>query len=64
MIQLIIWLVVIGVVMWAINTYVPMQPSIKNILNIVVVICVVLWVLSLFGVFSYLGAPAVPRLRH
>jgi len=46
---LIFILVVIGVLMWAINTYIPMQPSIKKILNIAVVILVLLWLASVFG---------------
>jgi hypothetical protein len=37
------------VVLWAINTYIPMQGTIKKILNIVVVICVVVWLLQVFG---------------
>jgi len=46
---LIFILVVIGVVMWAVNTYIPMQPSILKILNIAVVILVLLWLASVFG---------------
>jgi len=46
---LIFILVVIGVVMWAVNAYIPMQPNIKKILNIAVVILVVLWLASVFG---------------
>jgi hypothetical protein len=48
LITLIIVIVVIGVLLWAINTYVPMDAKIKNILNIVVVLVLVLWILSLF----------------
>ena len=48
LLSLIILLVVIGVIMWAVNTYIPMQESIKKLLNIVVVIVVVLFLLSLF----------------
>ena len=46
--QLIFVLVGIGVILWLINTFIPMDPKIKNILNIVVVIAVVLWILSMF----------------
>jgi hypothetical protein len=59
LISLIIILVAIGVVMWAINTYVPMSPGMKNLLNIVVVIAVVLWLLRVFGVLGSLGAVTV-----
>jgi O-antigen/teichoic acid export membrane protein len=52
MLSLIITLVVIGVLLWLVNTYIPMDANIKKILNVVVLICVVLWLLSFFGVFS------------
>lgn len=52
LIQLIVILVVVGVVMWLVNAYIPMQDTIKKILNIAVVIVVCLWLLSLFGIFS------------
>jgi len=48
LITLIIVLVVIGVLMWLVNTYIPMDGKIKQILNVVVVIAVVLWLLSVF----------------
>lgn len=48
LISLVITLIVVGVLLWLVNTYIPMDEKIKNILNIVVVIAVVLWVLSLF----------------
>jgi len=50
--SLIITLVVAGVVLWLINTYIPMDGKIKKILNIVVVIIVLMWLLSLFGVLN------------
>lgn len=55
LIYIIIILVIIGVVLWLINTYIPMAKSIKTILNIVVIICVILWLLSVFGIFSGIG---------
>ena len=48
LLSLIIVLVVIGIALWAINTYIPMEAGIKKVLNIVVVLAVVLFVLSLF----------------
>ena len=47
-------LVVVGVVLWLINNYVPMDRKIKNILNIVAVIVVVIWLLQVFGVLGSL----------
>lgn len=61
LIQLAVSLVAIGVVLWLINSYVPMQNSIKKILNIVVVIAVVLYVLAAFGIFG--PSPGMRILR-
>lgn len=54
LITLVIVLVVVGVVLWLINSYIPMQSTIKKILNVVVIIAVVLWLLSAFGVIGSL----------
>jgi hypothetical protein len=48
-------LIVVGVVLWLINRYIPMQSTIKNILNAVVVIAVVIWLLKAFGVWGSLS---------
>ena len=55
LIQILIALIVVGVLLWLVNTYIPMQGSIKSILNAVVVIVVVLWLLNVFGLFHSLG---------
>jgi cation transporter-like permease len=52
LIQIVMVLIVIGVVLWLINRFIPMQGTIKSILNAVVVIAVVLWLLNVFGLFS------------
>jgi hypothetical protein len=52
LIQLLIVLVVVGVILWVINRYIPMQSTIKKILNVVVVIVVILWLLSAFGLIG------------
>lgn len=60
LVSLIITLVVVGVVLWLINTYVPMDGKIKRILNIAVVVLVVLWLLfSVLGLGGNLGAVRV-----
>lgn len=59
LINLIITLIVVGVLLWLVNTYIPMDPVIRRIITIVVVIAVVLWLLQLFGVLSHLGAVRV-----
>lgn len=48
-------LIVVGVLLWLINTYLPMDAKIKQLLNIVVVVAVVLWLLRAFGLFGNLG---------
>jgi predicted nucleic acid-binding Zn ribbon protein len=55
LIQLVLVLVVVGVVLWVINRYIPMQATIKNILNVVVVIVVIIWLLSVFGLIGKLS---------
>jgi len=52
LIHLVIVLVVVGVLLWLVNTYIPMDKKIKSILNIVVIIGVILWLLNAFGIFS------------
>ncbi len=52
LIQLIVALVVVGVALWLINNYIPMDGNIKKILNVVVIIVVVLWLLSAFGILG------------
>jgi hypothetical protein len=56
LINLIIILVVVGAILWVINAYIPMQSTIKKILNAVVVIGVIVWLLSVFGVIGNISA--------
>ncbi len=51
---ILIVLIVAGVLLWLVNTIIPMDSKIKNIFNIVVVIAVIIWLLKVFGIFSYL----------
>lgn len=55
LISIVLTLIVVGVLLWLVNSYIPMDGKIKNILNVVVVIAVVLWLLQVFGVLSNLG---------
>ena len=61
LISLVIVLIVVGVLLWAANTYIPMDNKIKTIMNIVVVIAVVLWLLSAFGVLGSLDRIRIGR---
>jgi hypothetical protein len=54
LLHLVIVLIVIGVLLWLVNTYIPMDSKIKSILNAVVVIAVVIWLLQVFGLLGSL----------
>jgi len=54
LLSILLVIIVVGVLLWAVNTYIPMDRKIKNILNIVVVVVVIVWLLKAFGLFSYL----------
>lgn len=59
LLTVIIAIVVVGILLWAINSFVPMEASIKKILNIVVILVLVLWLLKAFGVLGAMGAVKV-----
>ena len=61
LINLVVTLIVVGVLLWAVNTYIPMDPTIKKILNVVIVIAVVLWLLQAFGILGSLSSVRVGR---
>ena len=63
LISLIVTLIVIGVLLWLVNNYIPMDGKIKKILNVVVVICVVVWLLYVFGILNHSGDIRVPQVR-
>jgi len=54
LLTVLIVLIVVGVILWLVNSYIPMDRKIKNILNIVVVIVVVIWLLKVFGLLGSL----------
>lgn len=58
LLQVVIVLVVVGVLLWLVNRFIPMQGTIKSILNAIVVIGVVLWLLDVFGLFH-----SISRIR-
>jgi len=47
-------IIVVGVLLWLVNSFIPMDRNIKTILNVVVVVALVVWLLKVFGLFSYL----------
>jgi hypothetical protein len=54
LITIVVSLIVVGVLLWLVNTYIPMDGKIKKVLNIVVMVVVVLWLLHVFGVLDQL----------
>ncbi len=52
LVTLVITLIVVGVLLWLVNTYIPMDGKIKKIINVVVVIVVIIWLLRVFGVWG------------
>lgn len=61
LIQVLEVLVVVGVLLWLVNRFIPMQSTIKSILNGIVVIAVVLWLLNVFGLFHSLSGIRVGK---
>jgi hypothetical protein len=55
LVNVVITIGVVGLLLWLVNRYIPMQSQIKGILNAVVVIAVILWLLRIFGLFQYLS---------
>ena len=61
LLQVIEVLIVVGVLLWLVNRFIPMQGSIKSILNGVVVIAVVFWLLNIFGVLHSISRIHIGR---
>ncbi|MFZ0030971.1 MAG: Thivi_2564 family membrane protein [Candidatus Cybelea sp.] len=54
LIEVVIVLIIVGVLLWLVNTYIPMASPVKSLLNAVVVIALVIWLLQVFGVWHYI----------
>lgn len=61
LLNVVIILIVVGVLLWLINNYLPMDRKIRGILNGVIVIAVILWLLRVFGILASLGTITVGR---
>jgi hypothetical protein len=55
-VSVVVILIVAGVLLYLVNTYIPMDATIKKIINAVVIIAVVLWLLTLFGILPEIGS--------
>ena len=51
-VQIIVVLLIVGVILWLINTYVPMQPPFKTIVNVIVIVLLCVWLLSIVGLLG------------
>jgi hypothetical protein len=63
LLTVVLTLIVVGLVLWLINNFIPMQGTIKTILNLVVVIVVILWLLHGYGIISGSGEIHLPKLK-
>ena len=61
--NIVVILVIAGLVMWLINTYIPMAAGIKSLLNLVVFVVLLIWVLQVFGVVGAIPGLRIPALR-
>ena len=55
LLSILIAIIVVGVLLWVINTFLPMDRQIKKIFNLVVIIALIIWLLKAFGIFAYLA---------
>jgi hypothetical protein len=62
LVQIAVVLIVIGVVMWVVNTYIPMMGAIKSLLNLVVFVVVLIWLLQLFGLIGPIPGVRIPAM--
>jgi predicted membrane protein len=63
LISVVLTLIVVGLALWAINNYIPMDGKIKSILNVVVVVAVVIWLLYGFGVLGHGNEIRMPEIK-
>jgi hypothetical protein len=62
LVQIAVVLIVIGVLMWLVNTYIPMMGAMKSLLNLVVIVVVVVWLLQTFGIIGPIAGVRIPRM--
>jgi len=53
LLSILLVIIIVGVILWVVNTYLPMDRKIKTILNVVVVIILIVWLLRAFGLFTF-----------
>ncbi len=63
LVGIVVVLVVIGLILWLINTYIPMAGAIKSLLNIIVFVVVLIWVLQVFGLIGPINGVHIHNLK-
>lgn len=63
LVELIVTIAIVGVLLWAVETYVPMDAGIKKLLQIIVVLVLVIWLLQSFGLIGSVNGDHVDRVR-
>jgi hypothetical protein len=63
LVGIVVILVVVGLILWLINTYIPMAAAIKSLLNIVVFVVVLIWLLQVFGLIGPINGVHIPSLK-
>ena len=63
LVSIVVVLVVVGLILWLINTYIPMAGPIKSLLNIVVFVVVLIWILQVFGLIGPINGVHIPNLK-
>lgn len=63
LIELIVTLAVVGVLLWLVETYIPMDAGIKKLLQVIVIIVVVIWLLQSFGILGHVGGNSIDNVR-
>lgn len=58
-ITILLVIIVVGVLLWLVNSYIPMDAKVKRILNVVIIIILVVWLLKIFGVLAMLSGVKV-----
>jgi hypothetical protein len=63
LVSIVVVLIVVGLILWLINTYIPMAGAIKSLLNVVVFVVVLIWLLQAFGLIGPITGVRMPNLK-
>ena len=63
LIDIVLVLIVIGLFLWLVNTYIPMAGGIKSLLNVIVFVVTLIWILQVFGLIGHINGVRIPPLN-